>query len=149
MHTQYRASRWRPLAIILLFCAAVLPEQARGNDICNRETPKGAPVSPFFGLDMAIWLYALAEKHCGAPSGSMASKFLGFVMRKGCGPGTPVYSAVQDWITALDGADLAGIFEVGGEGKLTPEQVQERMKRLALEGATCENLLRAHNSELE
>jgi hypothetical protein len=108
---------------------------------------QGGVISPFFGFEHVIFVYALAEKACGAPASSISATLLSLVERKGCGPGTQIYGLVEKGVRPLDTIDLKGLAAwAENDGVVTPLQVQEWAQSNVKAYGGCPALLNAHRS---
>lgn len=144
-----KQSRARLLPSLLFAAACVLAgaSPALSQDICDNRMDKGEAISPFFGFEHVIFIYALAEKACGAPASSISATLLSVLERQGCGPGTHIYGLVEKAVEPLDTIDLKGLAAwAENDGVVTPSQVQEWAQSNVEAYGGCPALLNAHRS---
>jgi hypothetical protein len=137
---------------VLLGSIAILPGEAHSYDACDNklELEDGEPPGSLFGLGYAIVAHALAEKFCGASATPMASRFLDYAERRGCGPDTPIHSELKASLERLERADLALLAADGDTNvKLSPDEVQEWARAAVDEFGGCKSLIEFHDTELE
>lgn len=102
------------------------------------------------GLELAFVVHALAEKFCGGPAIPMSPKFLGFVERKGCGPGTPIYLNVQEAIETIEKADLETLVKGGNTTvEISPEDVRDAAQATVDGIGGCAKVLQYSKEDLE
>jgi len=100
------------------------------------------------GLEYQIVGFALAEKYCGAKPKSMKSRFLGYLEKNGCGPGTEIHSEVGAVIARMEGSCLKFIAQGVDENvAMSRQQVEEWASNAVGELGGCEALIKAHDVE--
>ncbi|WP_246762729.1 hypothetical protein [Rhizobium sp. NZLR1] len=102
------------------------------------------------GIDYALMVHVLAEKYCGAEPKPMRPRFLGYIQKQGCPPGTQIYSDVEEAIAKLEGASLQFLAETEvPDLPISERQAQEWASSVTKELGGCDALKNAHDAELQ
>ncbi len=102
------------------------------------------------GFNYALMMHVLAEKYCGAKSTPMRQRFLGYIEKQGCGPGTEIYADTEKAIAHMEGASLKLLAQDGDTTlKMSEKQVREWASTAAKELGGCDALKKAHDAELQ
>lgn len=115
-----------------------------GQDVCDNriEGEKGEKPGPFFGFGLVLYTYTLAEKVCGADITSLRSQTLEAAQRAGCGPGTEMYTSLDDYFGKMDELDLRALAEDGRTGPpMSDDEVRVWAQTVVDELGGCEALL--------
>ncbi|MCH4544754.1 hypothetical protein MK632_03015 [Rhizobium changzhiense] len=120
-------------------------------NFCRNSFKPNEPIeSRFVGIDYALTMHVLAERYCGAEPKPMGPRFLQYVEKQGCGPGTEIYSDVEVAIATLEGASLKLLAQNGDPALAISEpQVQEWASATTKELGGCDPLKAAHDAELQ
>jgi hypothetical protein len=148
---QTEASLMRVIySAVLCSCLMTSPAWAQAPYFCKATYGPGEKHDDrFFGLGMAIAMHGLAQKYCGAKPGTMREKFLGYLEKSGCGPGTEVYSEVEQSVSTFEGADLKMLASNGNKNfSMSPADVQKWAAETAGELGGCAALVKAHDAPL-
>lgn len=133
------------LRIVLAIALAGMAGPSVGEDKCDNKLEQGEGPGPFFGIEAALYMYALAEKACGAPIISMSTKMLAFVEKEGCGPDTPVYVLLRDSIRKMEESDLRALAQEGrADSEISAQEVQAWARQFTEELGGCPALLEFH-----
>jgi hypothetical protein len=142
---------FRYLCGALLALVPLVAANAESANFCRNSIKPNEPVElRFMGLEYALVIHALAERYCGAEPKPMRPRFLGYITKQGCDPGTEIYTDVEAAITQLEGANLK-LLAQGGNPKLamSDQQVQEWASSTVEELGGCDALKKAHDAQLE
>jgi len=102
------------------------------------------------GIDYALMVHVLAEKYCGVEPKPMRPRFLGYIQKQGCPPGTEIYSDVEEAIAKLEGASLRVLAEAEAPDlPISERQVQDWASSATKELGGCDALKNAHDAELQ
>ncbi|QKK24683.1 hypothetical protein FFM81_015645 [Rhizobium hidalgonense] len=140
---------FRYLGVAILTCVPLVAANAASPDFCrNRIEPNEPLETRFMGLDYALMIHVLAEKYCGAEPTPMRPRFLGYIQKQGCPPGTEIYSDVEETIAKLEGASLKLLAQNGDPDlPLSERQVQDWAANAAKELGGCDALKSVHDAE--
>ncbi|MBY5313692.1 hypothetical protein GR210_07445 [Rhizobium leguminosarum] len=106
--------------------------------------------SRFVGIDYALTMHVLAERYCGAEPKPIGPRFLQYVEKQGCGPGTEIYSDLEAAVAKMEGASLKLFAQNGDPGLAISEpQVQEWASSTTKELGGCDALKAAHDAKLQ
>ncbi|THK37325.1 hypothetical protein EHS39_13920 [Ensifer sp. MPMI2T] len=135
--------------IVLLVSVISSTANAGAYDRCDQRIEKDEPNDGrFLGVPYAMIAHSLAEKHCGAKPRSMRGKILDFIEENGCGPGTMIYSEVDEAISRMEIADLKQIVFNGDRSiNPSPQQIREEAERMVNSLGGCQALIRAHDAD--
>ncbi|AUW42831.1 hypothetical protein [Rhizobium leguminosarum] len=140
---------FRSSCLATLICSVPLAAVAQSPNYCRNSFKQNEPIElRFMGLEYQILAFALAEKYCGAKPKSLKSRFLGYLEKNGCGPGTEIYSQVGAAIARMEGSSLK-IIDMGAEENvaMSRQQVEEWASNTVAEFGGCEALTKAHDVE--
>ncbi|MDC7743872.1 hypothetical protein [Rhizobium binxianense] len=137
-------------------CGAVLASvplvaaNAESANFCRNSFKPNEPVElRFMGLEYALTAHVLAEKLCGSEPRPMRPRFLEYIEKQGCDPGTEIYTDVEAAIAKMEGASLKLLAQDGNPKlKMSNEEVQEWASAAAKELGGCDALKKAHDAEL-
>jgi hypothetical protein len=74
---------------------------------------------------------------------------LGYIEKQGCGPGTEIYTDVEESITKMEGASLKLLAQDGNPKlAMSSKQVQKWASMTSKELGGCDVLKRAHEADL-
>ncbi|MEZ2127154.1 MULTISPECIES: hypothetical protein [unclassified Sinorhizobium] len=135
----------------ILACVPLVAANAESPNFCRNSFKPNEPIeSRFMGLEYALTMHVLAERYCRAEPKPMRPRFLGYIEKQGCGPGTEIYTDVEKAIAKMEGASLK-LLAQDGNPKLTMsnKQVQKWASTAAKEFGGCDALKKAHDAELE
>ncbi|WET74986.1 hypothetical protein [Rhizobium croatiense] len=133
-----------------LACLPLVAANAQSANFCrNTFTPNEPIESQFMGLEYALVMHVLAEKYCGVETRPMRPRFLGYIEKGGCNPGTEIYTDVEAAIAKMEAASLRSLAQ-GENPKLAMSngEVQEWASAAVKELGGCDVLKRAHGAEL-
>ena len=101
-----------------LLAFPVSADDKPGNAKCddNLALIAGKGPGPFFGLDMVLGAWALAERYCGAAPVDMAVAVHNHAIRQGCGKETPAYQALDRVVGFLREASDEELLGIRGSG---------------------------------
>jgi len=145
------SSLFRYFCVAILVSLPIVSARAQSPNYCRTSFKPNEPIeSRFTGLEYALMMHALAEKYCGAQPMPMGPRFLGYVEKQGCGPGTEIYTDIQKGIGYMESASLKLLAQNGNSKlKLSDKQVREWASTAAKELGGCDALKKAHDAELE
>lgn len=137
---------FRTIGAMVLSCSLVSVAYGQSPRFCRAGfAPDEKIETRFMGLGLALTMYALAEKYCGAVHAPMGPGFLGYLEKQGCGPETEIYREVQMSIERLERSDLRQLAQDGDPAlSLSEEQVQEWASHTAKELGGCDKLIAVH-----
>ncbi|WP_245293712.1 hypothetical protein [Rhizobium bangladeshense] len=96
---------FRYLCGAVLALVPLVAANAESTNFCrNSIRPNESVELRFMGLEYALVIHFLAERYCGAEPKPMRPRFLGYIEKQGCNPGTEAYTDVGAAITRLEGA---------------------------------------------
>ena len=102
----------------------------------------------FVGMGYQLLAFSLAEKYCGAKPKPMKERFLGYLEKNGCGPGTEVYSVTEETVEKMEGASLATLAQGGTEeAVLSKQEVREWAESTTSALGGCGLLTKGHDTE--
>ena len=142
---------FRTVGAIVLSCSLVTLAYGQSPRFCRMSFAQGEAIETrFTGLGIALTMYALAEKYCGAKPAPMGPKFLGYLEKQGCGPETEIYREIEISIDRLERASLRQLAQDGDAAlSLSEQQVQDWATRASKELGGCKRLITVHGTEPE
>ncbi|UWM76494.1 hypothetical protein N1937_04435 [Rhizobium sp. WSM4643] len=142
---------FRYLLGAILASVPLAAANAEPPNFCRTSFKPNEPIeSRFMGIDYALIMHVLAERYCGAEPKPMRPRFLQYVEKQGCGPGTEIYSELEAAIAKTEGASLKLLAQDGDPGlALSEPQVQEWASSATQELGGCDALKAAHDAELQ
>ncbi|NKL80632.1 hypothetical protein [Rhizobium leguminosarum] len=142
---------FRYLLGAVLASAPLAAANAQPPNFCRTSVKPNEPIeSRFMGIEYALIMHVLAERYCGAEPKPMRPRFLQYVEKQGCGPGTEIYSDLEAAIAKMERASLKLLAQNGEAGLTISEpQVQEWASATTKELGGCDALKAAHDAELQ
>ncbi|MBY5796406.1 hypothetical protein HFN61_04765 [Rhizobium leguminosarum] len=142
---------FRYLLGAILASVPLAAAHAEPPNYCRNSFKPNEPIeSRFMGIEYALIMHVLAERYCGAEPKPMRPRFLQYVEKQGCGPGTEIYSDLEAAIAKMEGASLKLLAQDGDPGLVISEpQVQEWASATTKELGGCDALKAAHDAELQ
>ncbi len=140
----------RFLALILVLLPLVEAHAATFGS-CSRSYAPDEPVEGrFMALDYALIMHVLAEKLCMVEPTPMRPRFLEYIEKRGCGPGTEIYTVYETAIAKMQGATVKQLAQDGDENlQLSEKQVQEWASTAVKELGGCDGLKKVHDADLQ
>ncbi|MBB2710050.1 hypothetical protein N2597_05720 [Rhizobium sophoriradicis] len=135
----------------LLALVPLVAANAESANFCRNSIKPNEPVElRFMGLEYALVIHVLAERYCRAEPKSMRPRFLGYIEKQGCNPGTEIYTDVEAAIARLEGASLKLLAQDGNPTlEMSDQQVQEWASTTVDALGGCDALKKAHDAQLE
>ena len=136
---------------LIFACVPLVAANAASPNLCRNSFKPNEPIeSRFMGIDYALMVHVLAEKYCGVEPKPMRPRFLGYIQKQGCPPGTEIYSDVEEAIAKLEGASLRVLAEADAPDlPISERQVQDWASSATKELGGCDALKNAHDAELQ
>ncbi|MBX5165225.1 MULTISPECIES: hypothetical protein [unclassified Rhizobium] len=136
---------------VIFACVPLVAANAESPKFCRNSIKLNEPIETrFMGIDYALMVHVLAEKYCGAEPKPMRPRFLGYIQKQGCPPGTQIYSDVEEAIAKLEGASLQFLAETEvPDLPISERQAQEWASSVTKELGGCDALKNAHDAELQ
>ncbi|MBB3656996.1 hypothetical protein FHX15_002224 [Rhizobium sp. BK650] len=118
---------------------------------CTRGYAPDEPVEGrFMALDYALIMHVLAERLCMAEPKPMRPRFLGYLEKHGCGPGTEIYTVYETAIAKMQDATIKQLAQDGDENlQLSENQVREWASTAVKELGGCDGLKKVHDADLQ